>query len=70
MPVAVFLAVTMLVVVLLVLACVPATGTLHTFSNIKPRLDSGTGEILELGDGSIAKFGERYYLYGVKYVCT
>ncbi len=41
-----------------------------TISNVQPRVDIRTGKILELGDGSIAKFGERYYLYGVKYVCT
>ena len=39
-------------------------------SNIRPRLDSATGQILELGDGSLHKFGDKYYLYGVKYVCT
>eukprot|EP00729_Bicosta_minor_P004472 gene4472-16343_t len=39
-------------------------------ANSHPRFDSKTGNILELGDGSIAKFGDRYYLYGVKYVCT
>ena len=37
-----------------------------TISNSQPRLDAATGKILELGDGSIAKFGNRYYLYGVK----
>jgi len=41
-----------------------------TISNVAPRLDTRTGKILELGDGSIAKFGDRFYLYGVKYVCT
>lgn len=41
-----------------------------TISNSQPRLDAATGKILELGDGSIAKFGNRYYLYGVKYVCA
>lgn len=41
-----------------------------TVSNVQPRLDSATGKILELGDGSLAKFGDTYYLYGVKYVCT
>ena len=41
-----------------------------TFSNVKPRIDVKTGKILELGDGSIAKFGDKYYLYGVQYVCT
>jgi len=41
-----------------------------TISNSQPRIDAATGKILELGDGSMAKFGERYYLYGVKYVCT
>ena len=38
-------------------------------SNVQPKLDRN-GSILELGDGSIAKFGDTYYLYGVKYVCT
>ena len=41
-----------------------------TISNVQPRVDRATGKILELGDGSIAKFGSKYYLYGVKYVCT
>ena len=40
-----------------------------TISNVVPKLDQN-GKIIELGDGSIAKFGDRYYLYGVKYVCT
>lgn len=40
-----------------------------TISNVLPRLDQH-GKILELGDGSIAKFGDRYYMYGVRYVCT
>lgn len=44
-------------------------GSRVTVSNVRPRLDQD-GRILELGDGSIAKFGDRYYLYGVKYVCT
>lgn len=41
-----------------------------TISNARPRVDERTGAILELGDGSLAKFGSRYYLYGVKYRCT
>ena len=41
-----------------------------TVSNVAPRLDTATGKILELGDGSIAKFGDTFYLYGVQYVCT
>ena len=60
----------LLLPLLLPLLSPPAAATDQTFSNVKPRLDSATGKILELGDGSIAKFGSRYYLYGVKYVCT
>lgn len=47
-----------------------AAGARVTISNVAPRVDAATGEILQLGDGSIARFGDRYYLYGVKYVCT
>ena len=45
-----------------------------TAMSINAATDLGGGtydiSILELGDGSIAKFGDRFYLYGVKYVCT
>ena len=58
-------------------ACVMVAGTAApsdakevVIANSHPRFDSKTGKILELGDGSISKFGDRYYLYGVKYVCT
>ena len=37
----------------------PALQNQVTISNVAPRLDTRTGEILELGDGSIAKFGDR-----------
>ena len=40
-----------------------------TISNVVPKLDQN-GKIIELGDGSIAKFGDRFYWYGVRYVCT
>lgn len=40
-----------------------------SFSNVVPRVDQH-GNILELGDGSIQKFGDKYYLYGVRYPCT
>ena len=55
---------------LLLVVIRPSTAKLHTFSNVKPRVNGLTGETLQLGDGSIAKFGDKYYLYGVKYVCT
>ena len=54
----------------LLLGAAAAGAARVTVSNVQPRLDAATGEILELGDGSIAKFGDRFYLYGVKYVCT
>ena len=41
-----------------------------TISNIRPKVDRKTGEILELGDGSLAKFDDTFYWYGVRYVCT
>jgi hypothetical protein len=41
-----------------------------TISNVDPKIDLKTGKLIELGDGSIAKFGDTYYLYGVRYVCT
>jgi len=37
----------------------PALQNQVTISNVAPRLDTRTGKILELGDGSIAKFGDR-----------
>jgi hypothetical protein len=44
----------------LLLSARRSSGKLATFSNVKPRTDSATGKILELGDGSIAKFGDRF----------
>eukprot|EP01079_Euglenida_sp_SAG-EU17-18_P004528 gene4528-4756_t len=37
-----------------------------TISNVEPRRDTA-GDILEAGDGMVAYFGGRYYLYGVRY---
>ena len=39
-------------------------GARVTVSNVQPRVDASTGKILELGDGSIAKLGDKFYLYG------
>ena len=44
----------------LLLSARRSSGKLATFSNVKPRTDSATGKILELGDGSTAKFGDRF----------
>ena len=38
-----------------------------TISNSQPRRDT-TGAILEAGDGSLHKFGDRWYLYGTRYL--
>ena len=38
-----------------------------TISNSLPRRDT-TGAILEAGDGSLHKFGDRWYLYGTRYL--
>lgn len=57
-----------LMAVCLLLIVTPSSSVV--VSNVLPRVDSHTGDILELGDGSLHKFGDKYYLYGVKYVCT
>lgn len=62
--------VTLLLLLLLLLTSEGARAKQVTISNVAPRLDAATGKILELGDGSIAKFGDTFYLYGVRYVCT
>jgi hypothetical protein len=43
----------------LLLLLVGSSAAAVTISNVQPRLDQH-GSILELGDGSIAKFGDKY----------
>ena len=45
----------------------PAPTSASSISNTLPRRDSD-GNILESGDGSLIKFGSRYYLYGTRYL--
>ena len=49
--------------------CATAAARNVTLSNMQPKLDQN-GSIIELGDDSLARFGGRFYWYGVRYVCT
>jgi len=52
----------MLATVVLAAALCAASATGVSNSNVEPKLDQH-GAIIELGDGSIQKFGDRYYWY-------
>jgi len=38
-----------------------------TVSNINPRLDAKTGEILDIHDGNTIRIGDEFYWYGAFY---
>ena len=60
----------MIAMALLLLVMMFTSAQAAIVSNVEPRRDNRTGDIIELGDGSLAKFGDRFYLYGVRYPCV
>ena len=55
------------VFVLLIMVDV-AAGVTTVIDNTHPRVDT-EGNILRAGEGNLAKFGDRYYLYVTRYAC-